>query len=105
VLGVVYAVVIWYAVFIEDTADSVCGFGVAEQDNFFPPYTACGSRPVIRLTSAFAEYAGATLFCMAAAMQICGAVVMIAERCRSRRDCGSPRHLPHARKPSRIPAG
>jgi hypothetical protein len=77
-----YVVVIWYGVFSNDTTEQVCGPGVPHRDNFFPPYTACGSGPGQRVTSTFAEYAGATLFVLAAAILVSGVTVMIAGRYR-----------------------
>ena len=84
-LGVVYAVVIWYGVFANDTADQVCGPGVPHRDHFFPPYTACGPGPGFRVTSALAEFAGSTLFVLSVATLISGVAVMIAGRYRTRR--------------------
>jgi len=78
-------VVIWYGVFSNDTKEQVCGPGVPHRDNFFPPYTACGSGPGQRVTSAFAEYAGAVLFVITAAMLVSGVIVMISGRHRQAR--------------------
>ena len=83
VVQAVYAVLIWYAVFENDTAAQDCGSGVAHQDNFFPPYTTCGSGAHgHRITSAMEEYAGAALFVIGAGLILAGAVLLIAGRFR-----------------------
>jgi hypothetical protein len=80
-LLVSYGGVIWFGVFANDTADQVCGPGVPHRDNFFPPYTACGDTGQgLQVTSRLAEYAGAALFILAAAMLIGGLVLMLAGR-------------------------
>jgi hypothetical protein len=87
-----YAVAIWYAVFENDTAAQDCGSGVAHRDNFFPPYTTCGSGAQgHRITSAMEEYAGAALFVIGAVLLLTGAVLVIAGRVRA--PSGRPREM------------
>ncbi len=86
VLVAAYSVLVWFAVFENEDARQVCGANTPHRDNFFPPYTSCGSgRQSYRMTSAFEEYAGALLFIMGLALVIIGAVLLIQSRTSRRR--------------------
>jgi hypothetical protein len=81
-----YVVLVWFAVFENEDERQVCGAGTPHRDNFFPPYTSCGSGgSSYRMTSAFEEYAGALLFIMALALIVAGAVLLIQSRRGDRR--------------------
>jgi hypothetical protein len=84
VLAVGYTVAVWYGIYANDTAEQVCGRGIPHRDNFFPPYTSCGSGPRFRITSSTAEFAGAGLFVLAMTILIGGVAVLIAGRYRDR---------------------
>src|ERR671929_190666 len=80
------SVLVWFAVFENEDERQVCGAGPPHRDNFFPPYTSCGSGPSsYRMTSAFEEYAGALLFIMAVALIVAGVVLLVRSRRGDRR--------------------
>ena len=77
-LVVLYAGLVWYAVFENEDDHQVCGEGTAHRDNFFPPYTACGTgADGYRMTSDVEMYIGSALFLLAAGLVIVGAALLI----------------------------
>jgi len=102
-----YAVLVWTAVFWNEDGSQICGDAVHNhRDNFFPPYTVCGSgENAYRVTSDTASWAGVVLFVLGVGMVLVG-IALVVRRPRQAR--GEPRlyrpHRPHRPAGSR-PAG
>jgi hypothetical protein len=81
---VCYVVVVWTAVFWNDDSSQICGEAAnTHRDNFFPPYTVCGSGDnAFRVTSDTASLTGAALFVVGAGMVLIGIAVLIRGRRR-----------------------
>jgi hypothetical protein len=76
---VCYVVVVWTAVFWNDDSSQICGEAAnTHRDNFFPPYTVCGSGDTAyRATSDTASLTGAALFVVGVGMVLIGIALVI----------------------------
>jgi drug/metabolite transporter (DMT)-like permease len=84
-----YAVLVWTGIYGNESATQVCGAVTnPHRDNFFPPYTVCGTgESAIRATSTSASVAGAALFVLGCVVVLVGLTVLV----RSRRRSAAPR--------------
>jgi hypothetical protein len=84
-----YAVLVWTGIYGNESTTQVCGVASnPHRDNFFPPYTVCGTgASAIRATSTSASVAGAVLFILGSVLVLVGLTVLV----RSRRRPAAPR--------------
>jgi hypothetical protein len=79
-----YAVLVWTAIYGNDSSRQVCGAATnAHRDNFLPPYTVCGTgATAIRATSTSASVAGTVLFTLGAGLLALGIALAVRDAAR-----------------------
>jgi hypothetical protein len=79
VILVAYAVLVWTSVYANESSTQVCGARTnPHHDNFFPPYTVCGTgATALRATSNSASIAGAALFLLGSGLVLVGLVLLV----------------------------
>jgi hypothetical protein len=81
---VCYAVLVWTAIYGNESSTQVCGAATnPHRDNFLPPYTVCGTGDTaIRATSTSASVAGMVLFVLGAGLVALGITLVVRDVAR-----------------------